>query len=159
MDMSSSIAVQFSKPALASPSFCSFFNTPSASPLKIKTKDLFPCPSRSSLLRMIIVQMVRVWSAETPQNLFYSPVDSIEDVDSLCVTVLTIEEDPDKVPPVTVMWIKGKEGGNYYYAFGGCHRYEAYKKLGKPTIPAILQKSTLEQLKAIMGGSAPKELL
>eukprot|EP01039_Chlorochromonas_danica_P003088 gene3088-3376_t len=77
----------------------------------------------------------------------------------VCSLMETIEEDPDKVPPVTVMWIKGKEGGNYYYAFGGCHRYEAYKKLGKPTIPAILQKSTLEQLKAIMGGSAPKELL
>ena len=76
-------------------------------------------------------------------------------VTSLCET---IESEPDKVPPVTVMWIKGSEGGNYYYAFGGCHRYEAYKKLQKETIPAIIQVSTLDNLRAILGASAPKEL-
>eukprot|EP01031_Cornospumella_fuschlensis_P031740 gene31740-38363_t len=71
----------------------------------------------------------------------------------------TIETDPSSIPPVTVMWIKGKEGGNHYFAFGGCHRYEAYKRSGKETIPAILQVSTLENLKQIMGASAPHELL
>lgn len=76
-------------------------------------------------------------------------------VESLCDT---IESEPAKVPPVTVLWIKGSEGGNYYYAFGGCHRYEAYKRLGKETIPAIIQKSTLENLKTVLGASAPKEL-
>lgn len=78
-----------------------------------------------------------------------------EKVESLCET---IETEPGKVPPVTVMWIKGSKGGNYYYAFGGCHRYEAYKRLGKETIPAIIQKSTLENLKTVLGASAPKEL-
>jgi sulfiredoxin len=76
-------------------------------------------------------------------------------VESLCET---IETKPEEVPPVTVLWIKGSEGGNYYYAFGGCHRYEAYKRLGKETIPAIIQKSTLDNLKTMLGASAPKEL-
>eukprot|EP01031_Cornospumella_fuschlensis_P030963 gene30963-37424_t len=71
----------------------------------------------------------------------------------------TIETDPASIPPVTVMWIKGKEGGNHYFAFGGCHRYEAYKRSGKETIPAILQVSTFENLRQIMGASAPHDLL
>jgi len=79
--------------------------------------------------------------------------------DKVCSLMDTIDTDPEKIPPVTVMWIKGREGGNYYYAFGGCHRYEAYKRSGRPTIPAILQVSTLDNLKVILGASAPKDLL
>lgn len=83
------------------------------------------------------------------------PAVNEEKVASLCETIQT---EPEKVPPVTVMWIKGSEGGNYYYAFGGCHRYEAHKRLEKETIPAIIQVSTLDNLRTILGASAPKEL-
>ena len=76
-------------------------------------------------------------------------------VDSLCST---IETNPGEVPPVTLLWVKGESGSNYFFGFGGCHRYNAYKKLGKETIPAILQESTLENLKSMMGDSAPKYL-
>lgn len=60
-----------------------------------------------------------------------------------------------KVPPVTVLWITGREGGNYYFGFGGCHRYHAFKKLGRATIPAVLQVATIAQLRDIMGASTP----
>ncbi len=76
-------------------------------------------------------------------------------VNSLCSTLLT---EPGSVPPVTLLWIQGESGSNYFFGFGGCHRYNAYKKLGKDTIPAILQRSTLENLKSMMGASAPSYL-
>jgi sulfiredoxin len=86
------------------------------------------------------------------------PLQSLVDhskVESLCKT---IESTPDEVPPVTLLWLKGDSGSNYFFGFGGCHRYEAYKKLRKETIPAILQKSNLSTLQAMMGASAPLNL-
>ncbi|KAH8034312.1 hypothetical protein MRX96_013340 [Rhipicephalus microplus] len=61
----------------------------------------------------------------------------------------------DQVAPVDILWIKGRDGGNYYYAFGGNHRFEAHYRLGLATIRAKLIPSVPASLLPYLGGSTP----
>ncbi|KRF82595.1 sulfiredoxin isoform X1 [Drosophila virilis] len=95
-----------------------------------------------------------------PMSVIKRPIPSVLDelkVLSLMDTIKS-ERSEAEVPPVDILWITGSEGGDYYFSFGGCHRFEAYKRLNRETIKAKLVRSTLGDLYHYMGSSAPKYL-
>ena len=56
----------------------------------------------------------------------------------------------DDFTPIEVLWVQ-KGDDDYYFAFGGCHRWEAHKRLGKQTIKSRLVKTTPKSLSVYLG--------
>ncbi|XP_019879087.1 putative sulfiredoxin isoform X2 [Aethina tumida] len=98
----------------------------------------------TDVYEMPITEIIRPFMSEVSENKVRSIMKTLSNP-------ATAEE----VPPIDVMWVVGSEGGNYYYSFGGCHRYIAHIRLKLPTIRVKLVRSTVKDLWIHLGSSTP----
>lgn len=63
---------------------------------------------------------------------------------------------PGELPPIDVFLVR-EQGKSYYFAFGGCHRFQAYDRLSKdgndPKVKARILPATRKTLKVYLGAS------
>ncbi|KAL0254570.1 hypothetical protein SLS55_010048 [Diplodia seriata] len=65
--------------------------------------------------------------------------------------------EPGRLPPVDVLHYHSKaQDKDYYFAFGGCHRMQAYEKAGVDVVDVRRLKVTKDMLKVYLGGSVDR---
>ncbi|CAO3618380.1 unnamed protein product [Cunninghamella echinulata] len=93
---------------------------------------------------------------EVPMSVINRPLPSElnkEKVDEMKNLLNNPEHDQD-LTPIDIHHVK-YEDNDYYFAFGGCHRFAAHKELNKPTIRAKLISTPPSMINTYLGASSP----
>jgi len=97
-----------------------------------------------------------------PPVLDYDKIDSMVstlDGKPMASKTCTLEEARDlngELPPIDVLAIRENDE-TFYFAFGGCHRFQAYERKGNETmVKCKILPATKNQLRLYLGGSVDR---
>ncbi|GEQ70981.1 hypothetical protein JCM33374_g4662 [Metschnikowia sp. JCM 33374] len=115
------------------------------------------------------LQSSRLKEAEVPLSQIRRPIPPVLDYQKIDAMVSTLggtpmesatckleNITPGELPPIDVFLVR-EQGKSYYFAFGGCHRFQAYDRLRTkdvdPPVKVRILPATRKTLKVYLGGS------
>ena len=90
---------------------------------------------------------------EMPVSVINRPIQSVLD-ESKVEEFMVQMQAGDEFTPIEVLWVTHK-GQNFYFSFGGCHRWAATQRLQLTTITARLIRTPARELNVYLGASSP----
>ncbi|KAK4334341.1 Sulfiredoxin [Rhodotorula toruloides] len=93
-------------------------------------------------------------TVDVPMAVINRPVPSQLDEDKVLRFMEDIKKGDD-FTPIEVLRCVAPDGQKYFFAFGGCHRYEAHKRLKSETIPGRIINVPPSAIRMYLGASAP----
>lgn len=121
------------------------------------------------------MQTKQIAISEIPLSQIKRPIPPVLDYQKIDSMVSTLKGTPmasatcgieditaGELPPVDVFRVR-EEGKDYYFAFGGCHRFQAYDKLsqnsdGEVMVKCRLLPATRKTMKLYLGASVDQLL-
>ncbi|KAF5834408.1 sulfiredoxin [Dunaliella salina] len=91
---------------------------------------------------------------DVPMSVICRPIPSVLDQEKVANFQDAIQNGAE-MTPLEVLWVEEPPGSNYYFALGGCHRWEAYTRLKSPTVPAHLIRVPPSTITHFLGSSSP----
>ncbi|KAK9366823.1 ParB/Sulfiredoxin [Lipomyces kononenkoae] len=93
-----------------------------------------------------------------PLSSIRRPIVPVLDEDKISRMIETLAQtadadaEDDGLPPIDVLRVR-KNGKDWYFGFGGCHRFQAYERTGRKTVKCKVVPVTESMLKMYVGGS------
>jgi sulfiredoxin len=87
-----------------------------------------------------------------PLTSILRPIPPVLDEPKITSMAFTLQDDKH-LPPVDVLHYTSPAGKDFYFAFGGCHRLQAYERAEVRSVECKVMRVSRGMLRVYLGGS------
>ncbi|ORY91626.1 ParB/Sulfiredoxin [Leucosporidium creatinivorum] len=119
-------------------------------------ETITPSTTTGSVARSLgsVFQSHSIQAVDVPFEVINRPLPSELDEDKVQRFMKDIQNG-DEFTPLEVFRVVADDGRRYYLSFGGCHRYEAHKRLGSATVRGRVINVPPSMIRQHLGASCP----